>query len=173
VRYLEAGIKTDIGGGGQATLTNTPDWTSASPTLIAQFDVKVPGWATVAGQRAFVPSGVFVGGAKRAFQHGNRIHPVYFHYPSRIEDDIEIELPAGYQITSLPKPFRANIKVADYESAAQNSGSVLHLTRELSVMTLMIAPAYYGLLQDFFESVRTADTEQTVLAAPAASTALQ
>jgi Domain of Unknown Function with PDB structure (DUF3857)/Transglutaminase-like superfamily len=173
VRYLEEGIKTDIGSGCLATLGNTPDWISASPTLIAQFDVKVPGWATIAGQRAFVPSGVFVGGAKRAFQHTTRIHPVYFHYPSRIEDDIQIELPAGYQITSLPKPFRANIKVADYESSAQNTGSVLHLRREISVMTLMIAPEYYGLLQDFFESVRTADTEQTVLSAPAASAALK
>jgi hypothetical protein len=172
-RFLEEGVKGDIGSGCQASLSNTPDWQGTDSALMAQFDVKVPGWATVAGRRAFVPSGLFTGGAKHAFQHATRIHPVYFHYPQRVVDDISIELPPGYQVASVPKPFRANITVAKYESSAQNSGTVLHLTRAIEVSSLIVPVANYPVLQDFFESVRTADTEQTVLTAPGATAAVQ
>jgi hypothetical protein len=43
----------------------------------------------------------------------------------------------------------------------------LHLTRAITISSLIVPAANYGVLQDFFESVRTADTEQTVLSAPA------
>ncbi|HEY1313936.1 MAG TPA: hypothetical protein VGE92_08660, partial [Steroidobacteraceae bacterium] len=171
-RFLEGAVKGDIGSGCQATLSNTPDWTGANSTLVAEFDVQVPGWATVAGRRTLVPSGLFAGGSRHAFQHATRIHPVYFHYPQRVADDISIELPPGFEVESMPKPFRANITVANYEFSAQNSGTVLHLTRVITVSSLIVPAANYGLLQDFFESVRTADTEQTVLLGPAATAAL-
>jgi len=102
--FLENQIKADIPGGIEVELSNRPDWNSASPALVAEYDLKVPGWAAAAGQRALLPVGLFGAQEKRTFQHTARIHPLYFSFPHQSADDVAIELPANWQVSSVPKP---------------------------------------------------------------------
>ena len=59
-QFLENQIKADIPSGIEVELSNRPDWNSASPALVAEYDLKVPGWAAAAGQRALLPVGLHV-----------------------------------------------------------------------------------------------------------------
>ena len=63
--------------------------------LVAEFDLKIPGWVSNAGRRVVLPVGVFTGVEKHIFEHANRVHPIYFEYPYEKEDDVTIDLPAG------------------------------------------------------------------------------
>src|SRR5260370_32641148 len=83
-------------------LTNQPDWGSSTSTLAAEFELKVPGWVSGAGRRALVPVGLFGAPEKHAFEHANRVHAIYFSYPSSKIDDVTIDLPLGWQVSSLP-----------------------------------------------------------------------
>ena len=77
-QYLEDQIKADIPSGSDVELVNRPDWDSASQILVAQFNLRVQGWAAGAGQRALMPVGLFGAQERRGFEHATRTHPIVF-----------------------------------------------------------------------------------------------
>jgi hypothetical protein len=162
-QFLEDEIKADIPSGIVVELANRPDWNSASPTLVAEYDLKIPGWASIAGQRAVMPVGLFGGQDKRTFQHQTREHPLYFAFRHQSADDVVIELPPNWQVSSSPQPTRENGKVLNYASSSEVDNGSLHLKRELTVAALLVETKYYGAMQNFFEIVRTGDEGQIVL----------
>jgi hypothetical protein len=72
--YLEADVQRAIPTGINVTLTNTPDLSDWSAPLVAQYDLEVPGWANLAGQRMLLPVGLF-GGAGEADVSARHTHP--------------------------------------------------------------------------------------------------
>jgi hypothetical protein len=162
-QFLEDEIKADIPSGIVVDLVNRPDWTSASPTLVAEYDLKIPGWASIAGQRAVMPVGLFGGQDKRTFQHQTREHPLYFAFRHQSADDVTIELPPNWQVSSSPQPTREDSKVLNYASSSEVNNGSLHLKRELTVAAVLLETKYYGAIQNFFEIVRTGDEGQIVL----------
>jgi hypothetical protein len=168
-KFLEDEIKEYIPVAAEAELTNKPDWKSSAPTLVAEFDVKVPGWAAAAGRRTLLAIGLFGGSEKHLFEHATRVHPIYFSYPYEDLDDVTIDLPPGWQISNLPELKTIDAKVCSYQAQAQNQGGSLHVTRHLMTNVLMVAPKYYGALRYFYQQVRTEDEQQIVLLSSAAS----
>jgi len=77
-KFLEDQLKEQIPAAAEVELTNKPDWNSSGTPLVAEFDLKIPGWASSAGKRAIVPVGIFTANEKRIFEHANRVHPIYF-----------------------------------------------------------------------------------------------
>lgn len=169
-KFLEDQVKEYIPVGIDVELTNKPDWGSSTQTLMAEFDLKVPGWVTGAGRRALVPVGLFSAPEKHAFEHANRVHPIYFSYPSEKIDDVEIELPPGWQVNSLPPVQHLDAKAALYNLKVENSKGTLHLTRRVNLDLLIVDPKLYPTLRNFFQVVRTGDEQQIVLQ-PSASAA--
>ncbi len=54
-KFLEDELKEQIPAAAEMELTNKPDWASSEAPLVAEFDVKIPGWASSAGKRAVLP----------------------------------------------------------------------------------------------------------------------
>ena len=65
-KYLEERATSPIGGTAEAELTNKPDWTSSETPLVAEFTLKVPGFASNAGSRAIIPAAIFTAAEKRS-----------------------------------------------------------------------------------------------------------
>ena len=170
-KYLEDEMKECIPAGSELELAKQPDWKSASQPLVAEFKVKIPGWVSGAGRRALLPVGIFSATEKHTFEHANRVHSVYFRFPSEKLDDVTIELPPGWQVQSLPQAQNTDVHVVAYVLKAEKDTNSLHLTRKVTVDFLMLEPKYYKALRDFFQLVRTGDEEQVVLqpGAPSAS----
>lgn len=162
-KYLEERVTSQIGAAGEAELTNKPDWTSSETPLVAEFDVKIPGWASNAGRRAMIPAAVFTAAEKGVFEHTNRTHPIYFEYPYVKVDDLTIDLPPGWQVSSLPAAQNQDGHVIQYTLKAEKNGESLHLNRKLTVDVMMLDKKYYGALRNFFQTIRTGDAEQIVL----------
>jgi hypothetical protein len=169
-KYLEDVVKAEVPVGIDAELTNHPDWNATEAPMVAEFDVKIPGWASSAGKRALIPAGVFTASEKRIFEHANRVHPIYFEYPYEKADDVTIELPAGWQVGSVPQAQQQDKGLIAYTLKVENGKDALHLTRKLKVDVLLLEQKYYPALRTFFQAVRTADEEQIVLQ-PGAATA--
>ncbi|HUK52314.1 MAG TPA: DUF3857 domain-containing protein [Candidatus Binatia bacterium] len=169
-RLLEDRVRESIPAGINAELINQPDWTSSSVPLKAEFEVKIPGWVAGAGRKGLFPVGVFSGGEKHLFEHASRVYPVYYPYPFQTEDEVNVQLPAGWKVESLPPAQSDDRKLCDYQSAAEERNGALHLTRRLSVNGLGTAAEAYPKLRAFYQSVRTSDELQIVLqpAAPSA-----
>jgi hypothetical protein len=162
-KFLEEEAKYQIPATVELELTNKPDWTGSSTPLVAEFDLKIPGWVSSAGKRAVLPVGLFSATEKRIFEHANRVHPIYFEYPFEKWDDITIELPAGWQVSSIPKEQNQDGHVILYSLKVEDNKGTVHLNRKLNVDVLLLEAKYYPALRNFFQVVRTGDEEQIVL----------
>lgn len=169
-KFLEDQVREYVPVGIDVELINKPDWSSAAPTLTAVYDLKVPGWASGAGRRALLPVGLFGATEKQLFEHANRVHPVYFQFPFQKTDDVSIDLPLSWQVSSVPKPVENDAKAAKYTLKVESDKGTLHLTRTLRSDLLIIDTKHYGALRSFFQTVRTGD-EQQVIVQPGAAAA--
>jgi transglutaminase-like putative cysteine protease len=170
-KYLEDQLREYIPAGIDVDLTNKPEWSDASVSLVAIYDLKVPGWASAAGHRALVPVGLFSATEKQLFEHASRVHPVYFHYPFQKEDDVSIDLPLGWKVSSVPKELNQDAKAVAYLLKVQDEKGTLHLKRVLRCDLLMIDAKLYPTLRTFFQTVRTGDEEQVIVQPGAAAAA--
>jgi len=162
-KFLEERLKGQVPAAVEVELTNKPDWDASETPLVAEFEVKIPGWASNAGKRVLIPAGVFTAVEKRIFEHANRVHPIYFEYPYEKVDDVTIELPPGWQVGSVPPGQDQDKGLVGYALKAESSKETLHLTRKLKVDFMILEQKYYSALRTFFQAVRSADEEQIVL----------
>jgi hypothetical protein len=168
-KYLEDEVKEAVPVACEVELTNQPDWKSSSPSFVAEFSLKVPGWVAGAGRRALMPVGLFSAPEKRLFDHADRVHPIYFEFPFQRSDDVSIDLPLGWQISTVPQPHTLDAKAITYKMEAANEKGTLHLNRTLDVDVLLLPPAHYATLRKVFQVVRTGDEEQVILQPGSAS----
>jgi hypothetical protein len=169
-KFLEDEVREYVPVAIDVELTNSPEWSGSAPTLVAEFEFKADGWVSGAGHRALLPVGLFSVSEKHLFDHEQRVHPIYFQYPLQKVDDITIELPLGWRVTSLPKAQKQGEHPVGYVLKADSDAGKLHLSRTLNVEILLIENKYYPALRNFFQIVRTGDEEQVVLQ-PAGSVA--
>jgi len=162
-KYLEEQVTSQIAAGSEVELTNKPDWVSSEAPLVAEYDLKIPGWASNAGKRVMIPAAIFTAAEKGIFEHANRVHPIYFDYPHEKDDDVTVEMPPGWQVNSVPKPQDQDGHIVRYILKVDNNSGTLRLTRKLTIDVLMLETKYYAALRNFFQAVRTGDAEQIVL----------
>ncbi|HKI00103.1 MAG TPA: DUF3857 domain-containing protein [Candidatus Sulfotelmatobacter sp.] len=168
-KFLEDSLKEQIPAAAELELTNKPDWSGSEEPLVAVLNLKIPGWASSAGKRAMLPVGFFTAHEKRIFQHANRVHPIYFEYPYEKLDDVTVELPPGWQVSSVPPPQTQDAKLIVYNLKVENSGGKVRVVRKLNLDILFLPADKYPALQNFFQLVRTGDEEQILLQPGAAS----
>ncbi len=162
-RHLESEIEATVPVGMEVKLTNEPEWSSSSPTLVAEFDVEIPGWAVGAGARLLLPATVFGAADRHTFEHAMRLHPLHFSYLSSHEDEVEITLPPGVAVASLPAPATADGGAMSYLNRAETRDGRLYLQRQLTIRTIFAPVSAYERLRAFFQSVRAGDELQIVL----------
>jgi len=115
-------------------------------------------------RRILLPAAaIFTVAEKGVFEHANRVQPIYFAYPYEKADDMTIELPPGWQVSSVPAAQDKNGKVVAYSLKVEQSPGTLRLTRKLTIDFLLIDQKYYGALRNFFQEVRNGDGVQVVL----------
>ena len=162
-KFLEDEVKESIPIGCEVDLTSQPDWKNSTAPLIAQYTLKVPGWISAAGRRALFPVGLFSALEKHLFDHANRVHPIYFEFPFQRSDDITVDLPLGWQISSVPEPQKLDAKAITYNLGAKNEKGALHMNRVLNVDVLLLPQDKYDALRKIFQVVRTGDEQQVAL----------
>jgi transglutaminase-like putative cysteine protease len=83
------------------------------------YHVRVPGYAQRTGKRIFIQPAFFQRGLDPLFSASERRNAVYFHYPWSEEDEVTIELPAGYALENAEAPAPLNGgTVSEYKPSA-------------------------------------------------------
>ena len=168
-KFLEDQLKEQVPAAAELELTNKPDWASTETPLIAELNLKVSGWASSAGKRVMLPVGFFTAGEKRVFEHANRVHPIYFEYPHQKVDDVTVELPQGWQVSSTPPAQTQDGHIIVYTLKVENGNGTVHVVRTLNFDILLLDQKYYPALRNFFQVVRIGDEEQMLLQPASAS----
>jgi hypothetical protein len=168
---LEAELKYLIPISAEVQLKSQPDWNGSDEKLEANYDVKIPGWASSAGRRAVLPLGFFSGEQKHTFEHTQRTYPIYFPFMFQTEDQTRITLPPGWKVDSLPKEAHVDAKAAEYKIQVENKDNTLLITRTLRSDLILLQTSFYPTLYTFYQKVRSGDDAQAVVLPGASSAA--
>jgi hypothetical protein len=143
---------------------------------IYNYHIRVPGYAQRTGKRLFLQPEFFQHGIEPLFSGSERKYPVYFNYPWSEEDEVTIELPAGFSLDNAdaPPPFSAG-PVSDYKPS-------IGITKDQRTMvyrrnfffgggnTIMFPVGSYVRLKGYFDAVHQSDNHTVTLKQAAAAT---
>jgi hypothetical protein len=170
-KFLEDEIKNAIPAGSQVELTKPPDWNSSETPVVAEFKVKIPGWASQAGKRVLLPASLFSASEKHMFEHADRTWPIYFRFPFKAVDDVNITLPNGWKAESVPAPVDRDLKGAEYSMSTAKKDNSVQVQRMLREDMFLVGKESYPALRGFFQFVKSQDEQQVVLLPSATSAA--
>jgi hypothetical protein len=160
---LEDEVKGWLPNGSSLKADKVEGWNGIDDPLVATFELYVPSYASVAGSRMLVPAFLFPARQMDAFKHAERKFPVYFPYAFTEADRVNIKVPDGFTVESVPQNQTAQIGSAGYQNVAQFTGQQLVTQRLLQVNGIFFKLELYPQVKDFFSKVHAGDEQQAVL----------
>ncbi len=161
-KILEDEIRSWLPAEAQITMTKEPDWTASETPLVAEFKVTSP-MLMSAGKRVLLPANIFEYSRPAMFTHNDRMHPVYFEYPSAVVDDVKVTLPTGLQVESLPSNESVKLDYAIYKADRSQEKNVITSTRNLTIGTFAVGANDYKTIKGFYDKVKEYDDQQVLL----------
>ena len=171
----------ELHGNAEVSEVELDNVTDPERPLSVAYQVRVPEYAQRTGKRLLLQPAYFQKGRAATFTAQERRHPVMFDYPWSEQDDVQIELPEGFELDHPQAPAGVSIPpVAEY-------GVTLKIARATSTRTLIFerrmqfgGPGYilfpqerYAGVKKVFDSVHAGDGQVLSLkaaeAGPAAS----
>ncbi len=118
----------------------------------------------VAGKLYFSPM-VFLATKESPFKPETRQYPIDFGFPMKDRYIINIALPEGYKVESMPENavFNLGENTGSYRYLISQIGNKLQLSVEFSINKSFIAAEEYGNLKKFFELLIAKENEKVVL----------
>ncbi len=118
----------------------------------------------VAGKLYFSPM-VFMATKESPFKPETRDYPIDFGYPMKDRYIINIALPEGYKVESLPENavFNLGENTGSYRYLISQVGNKLQLSVEFTLNKAYIAAEEYGNLKKFYELLIAKENEKVVL----------
>lgn len=162
-KSLEDDLKSWLTAGAVTNVLKVTGWETEDKPLIAEFHVRIPGYASAAGKRLLLPPYLFQTKQRDAFKQSDRKFPVYFPYAFVENDAISIKLPSGYTIEGSPKDQEARLPYAAYKQVNTASAGQLVTRRQLLFNGIYFDLKQYAEVKDFFGKVQAGDEQQAVL----------
>lgn len=162
-RQLEDEMKAWLPADAVAKLTKVDGWDSTDTPLVAQFDLRIPAYASVTGKRLLTPVFLFQSKPLYSFTSATRHYPVYFPYAFSEVDTFDLTIPPGLIIESVPAALEVQPPFALYTSSSQMSGKELIAQRSLVLNRMNFPAKDYADIKGFFAKVKEGDGLQAVL----------
>jgi hypothetical protein len=155
----------------QVQIENVAD---ANKTFTYRFHIRVPGYGQRTGKRLFFQPAFFQKGIDPLFQTSQRKYSVYFHYPWSEDDEVNINLPPGYDLESPEgrKPVNAGATAKhELRLLVSDDHQVVRCLRNFffgSKSNILFSADKYPLLKQLFDAIHEADNHTLTLRQTAA-----
>jgi hypothetical protein len=99
------------------------------------------------------------------FKLNERNYPINFVYPFSKKNMINIKIPEGYQVTSLPKPINMSLpdKLGSFLFNISEAQGTINVTTNFKINTAIIPAYMYLELKEFYNQMIIKQAEQIVL----------
>ncbi|WP_290475829.1 MULTISPECIES: transglutaminase [unclassified Leeuwenhoekiella] len=133
--------------------------------IVRSFNFKVERGVDRVGNKIFVSPLGFLRLSENPFKSDTRQFPISFDYPFSKDITINMELPQGYKVSSLPES--TNLGLPDdsgtfFYSIAENNG-ILQVMMRFKLKKHIIPVEYYESLKEFFKLRVDKENEKVVL----------
>ena len=121
-------------------------------------------WSEAGDKIYFNPMSVWAE-RENPFKEEARKYPVDFAYPYQEKYMVNIALPEGYRVESLPESvaFSLDQDMGAFRYQIQSNGASLQLLVQVGMNHAVIPATYYAGLREFFETIVQKESEQVVL----------
>ncbi|MDI1257617.1 MAG: DUF3857 domain-containing protein [Flavobacterium sp.] len=133
--------------------------------VVESFSFKETKGTDVIGDKIYFSPLLFLAEIENPFKQEKREYPVDFAYPTEYKYNINIEIPDGYVLESMPQPSSISTenKMGVFKFSIANTGNKIQVI-VVSDMNEAIVPAEnYQMLKDFYQKMIEKQTEKIVL----------
>ncbi|MCM0665920.1 DUF3857 domain-containing protein [Flavobacterium tyrosinilyticum] len=115
--------------------------------------------------KIFVNPLLFFTQSKNPFNQEKRQMPVYFGYKNIEKFNLNIEIPQGYTVESLPKPFRISSedKLMSFILNFSFSENKIQIVSQKEINSSIFVAEDYGMIKEFFQKMIVSQNEKIIL----------
>ncbi len=136
---------------------------SEHPVIEESLDILVNNYATITGKRLFIIPNVMNRSGRKLSADEKRKYEIVLNEEYTDIDSVEIELPPGYSIESMPNTSVLQSKFGKYENEVKFSDNKVYYYRRYENYSGRFPAKDYPDLVKFYESVYKADRNKVVL----------
>lgn len=144
---------------------NRENDTELSNPISETISFKSSNSSEIIGDKIYIAPLIFLATKENPFKQETREYPVDFGYPIETKYIINIKIPEGYVVETLPQSISlsAGEEIGGLKYiAAQNEDSIQIIITE-TISAAIIAPDYYEVLKSFFQQMIDKENEKIVL----------
>ncbi len=121
--------------------------------------------AELIGDKILLKPLLFTAMDENPFKADDRIYPIFFDYPSKQVKVVNILLPEGFAVETLPEPSITtfNNGACNYRITMVQNGNFLRIESVFDLKTIIYNPQDYTNLKKFFSYIVEKETEPIVL----------
>lgn len=133
--------------------------------IVETFAFTSNGQLEIIGGKIFVNPLLFFTRRKNPFNQEERKMPVYFGYKNAERFNLNIQIPEGYEIESMPKPIKISSEDKEivYSLNYSVDGDKIQIMSVKEVNNSIFAAESYGMLKEFFQKIIVSQNEKIVL----------
>jgi hypothetical protein len=162
--YLEK-LENDLGGIQISDYQIENKDTDLSKPILETFTFASDNHFERIGNKMFINPMLLFALSKNPFFQEKRKMPIYFGYPKQEKYNINIEIPVGYAIESIPKSMKIatedKLLLFTFNAISEGNKIQIIITREINATIL--GADYYEDLKDFFQKIIEKQNEKIVL----------
>jgi hypothetical protein len=119
----------------------------------------------IIGDKMYINPQLFFAQTKNPFVQEKRDFPIYFGYPTQEKFNINIEIPKGYAVESMPKSIklqtRENVVSFLFNADISNNNIQIAIVKESNKQ--LVSSGFYPVLKDFYKQMIDKQNEKIVL----------
>lgn len=139
--------------------------TNFSDPVVETFSLVSDNRVEIIGGKIFINPLLFFTRSKNPFNQEIRQMPVYFGYPTLEKFNINLEIPEGYAVESLPKVVKISSENREiiYYLNISNEGNKIQISSSKEINNSIFAADQYNGLKDLFQKMIASQNEKIVL----------
>ncbi|MNX45972.1 hypothetical protein D3C86_765010 [compost metagenome] len=139
--------------------------TNFSNPIIETFSFSSDNQSEIIGGKIFINPLLFFTRTKNPFTQERRQMGIYFGYPTQEKFNLNLDIPEGYSVESLPKPVRISTedKAITYVFNISNEGNKIQISCIKEINNSIFAADEYTGLKDIFQKMLASQNEKIVL----------
>jgi hypothetical protein len=136
---------------------------SLLPSVKETLDITISNYATITGKRLFIIPNVMTRSNRRFAADAERKTDILLRKEYRDIDSVEISIPNGYELESIPQPVTLETKFGKYSSSVKLQGNTIVCYRKMEQNSGEFSPKDYPALVSFYDAVYKDDRNKVVL----------
>lgn len=137
----------------------------SSGTVNESYEYQFENSSQAIGNKLFFNPLLFLASSENPFKSETRSFPINFGFPFAKKTIVNIKIPAGYKVVSLPESIRVKLgeNLGQFDYIISSKGSFISLSMNFSMNKAVVLPAKYEFIKGLYDQMIQKQQESIVL----------